>query len=599
MSVIRYTLLIAAFCFTTTLLLAQSIILDESFEDWEGVPEAYSAQIPATEGISSLKVVNDDRFLFVYVRFEEELVLQDGHEYRLLLDTDRRTSTGKTWQHQGQTLGVDISIAFGERTVTLYDGSSAQEFSTYMLGVVNAPTVSSKEFEVVLDMSKQVIGQSWIDTDGIGVAFVEYSSWQARTNAVEIRMSADTWEPAPFSFEKVDATDVRVMSYNVLFDNPFDGSIEPYFRRIFQAIQPDIISIQEVYNHSTQELANLLEFWIPTDEDQRWYHSGHRAGLGDNHLVSRYPIEAAYVIDKDTNAYIVDVLGVRTLVLVSHPPCCGNDDGRRVAFNNMMEFVKQVKNGQGPIAFRLQTNSPIIITGDMNLVRNSDQQRTLLHGEFTSVNGNPALEDFAPDWDGTSLEDAKSPNPYLPTTYTWHANPRDGDPNLEEPGYYSPGRLDYIVYTGSVLKMKRGFTLHTLAIPSREFNAGGAAEGLYAVDTERASDHLPGVADFDYSPLLTSVESPESLLPSSINLAAYPNPFNPSTNVTFSLEASSSITLEIVNILGQTLQSSKLGLMGKGVHKHQLSLEGYPSGMYYVVLRSGDKTQWIPVTMAS
>jgi hypothetical protein len=147
--------------------------------------------------------------------------------------------------------------------------------------------------------------------------------------------------------------------------------------------------------------------------------------------------------------------------------------------------------------------------------------------------------------------------------------------------------------------MKKGFTLHTPAIPSREFNVGGAAEGLYAVDTERASDHLPVVADFDYSPLLTTVESPESLLPSSINLAAYPNPFNPSTNVTFSLEASSSITLEIVNILGQTLQSSKLGLMGKGVHKHQLSLEGYPSGLYYVVLRSGNKTEWIPVTMTS
>ena len=599
MSIIRYLLFITVLSFSTTLLFAQSIILDESFEDWESVPDAYIAETPATKGISSLKVVNDDRFLYVYLQFEEELVLQDGHEYRLILDTDRSTSTGRTWQHQGQTLGVDVSIAFGGRTVTLYDGSSTQEISTYMLGVVNAPTVSSKEFEVVLDMSKIVNGQTWIDTDGIGAAVVEYSNWQARSDALEIRMSEQLWEPASFSFEKIDATDVRVMSYNVLFDNPFNGSIEPYFRRIFQAIKPDIIGIQEVYDHSSQEIANLVEFWLPSGSGQAWYHSGHRAGLGDNHLVSRYPIEAAYVIDKDTNAYMLDVLGVRTLVLVSHPPCCGNDDGRRVAFNNMMKFVKQVKNGEGPNAFRLQDKTPIIITGDMNLVRNSDQQRTLVHGEFTSVNGSPALDDFAPDWDGTSLEDAKSPNPYLPTTFTWYATPRDEDPNRVEPGYYSPGRLDYIVYTGSVLKMKNNFTLHTPAIPSREFNSGGAAEGLYAVDTERASDHLPVVADFDFSTLMTSSELQNDALPNKLGLTAYPNPFNPSTNISFFLNEASHIKVEVVNILGQTLKSVNLGVINKGVHQRSISFEEYPSGLYYVIIRSETSTQWIPVTMTS
>jgi parallel beta-helix repeat protein len=92
-----------------------------------------------------------------------------------------------------------------------------------------------------------------------------------------------------------------------------------------------------------------------------------------------------------------------------------------------------------------------------------------------------------------------------------------------------------------------------------------------------------------------SNETTESLIPSEYALhPAYPNPFNPSTTLSFDLPEASKVNLEIYNIQGQKVWSSPQNniefsagnhsVVWKGVNSHGSLL---PSGMYFVHFGSG------------
>ena len=124
----------------------------------------------------------------------------------------------------------------------------------------------------------------------------------------------------------------------------------------------------------------------------------------------------------------------------------------------MMAFVRTARNG-GIIT----PDSPMIILGDMNLVGLAQQQRTLLTGDI--VDENRFGSDFAPDGDGSALADLKPPVTGLPMFFTWY--------NSQSP--FSPGRLDYIVYTDSVLEPGNRFVLFTPTLSNQTRAAFGLA----------------------------------------------------------------------------------------------------------------------------
>jgi exonuclease III len=563
-------LLVFAFFLMPVSLHAQAIHLDESYGDWADIEPLFE-QPTSISGVKTVKLTNDDRYLYLYLEFAEEIILQDGHQYRWLIDADGLAQTGRAWSSGGNTLGAELLVDFGNREITAYLSNSTQEKSSYDMGMVNTPTVSSTQFEVVIDRRILLDGKPWLQGSTIQVAIAKGATLQQETGVLSYSMSDQVYQPASFSFDKEDASDMRVVSYNVLRDNPFDVLINPRFGRIFKALNPDLIGVQEVYDYSSEQLASLFEQWLPSGQDEAWYHGGHAAGEGDTHLISRYPIVASSQIDEKTTVYMVDKEGQPMMVLSSHPPCCNNDDGRRLAFNNMMQFIDRAKKGEGPEAFHLEDGTPIIITGDMNLVRDADQQRTLLHGEYTDPSYGP---DMTPDWDGSSFEDSKAPNPFMPTSFTWYS-PRSS---------FGAGRLDYIVYSGSVLTQKRSFSLHTPSFPGEAFTPGGVAEGLERLDTQEASDHVPVVVDFAF-PSATSVKINESPtpIPSLIQIdQAYPNPFNPSVQVIYSIGQSSHTTIEVINAVGQTLKRIPQGVKSPGQHSLLLSMDTYPSGTYFI-----------------
>ena len=83
----------------------------------------------------------------------------------------------------------------------------------------------------------------------------------------------------------------------------------------------------------------------------------------------------------------------------------------------------------------------------MNLVGDRSQQLSLVTGNIQneSIFG----PDFSPDWDGSAFVDAKLYSTHEPLAVTW-INPFSS---------FSPGRLDYLLYTASVMN-------YTTALPS-------------------------------------------------------------------------------------------------------------------------------------
>jgi hypothetical protein len=64
----------------------------------------------------------------------------------------------------------------------------------------------------------------------------------------------------------------------------------------------------------------------------------------------------------------------------------------------------------------------------------------------------------------------------------------------------------------------------------------------------------------------------------------YPNPFNPSTTIRFDLKQTSTVTLEIYNVLGQRVEYWNYGTMDAGRYNENVNLDAFASGVYYYKL---------------
>jgi hypothetical protein len=71
--------------------------------------------------------------------------------------------------------------------------------------------------------------------------------------------------------------------------------------------------------------------------------------------------------------------------------------------------------------------------------------------------------------------------------------------------------------------------------------------------------------------------------------ANYPNPFNPTTNIPFSIERRGEVMIRLYDVLGRRVLVLSAGHLEPGHHVHQLDLGALASGTYFYEIRvSGD-----------
>lgn len=71
-------------------------------------------------------------------------------------------------------------------------------------------------------------------------------------------------------------------------------------------------------------------------------------------------------------------------------------------------------------------------------------------------------------------------------------------------------------------------------------------------------------------------------------LANYPNPFNPSTRISYSLQKEGRVSLKIYNTLGQEVKTLVNEVKSAGIHSAEFDASNLPSGIYIYRMQSSE-----------
>lgn len=572
------------------------ILLDEVYTDWDNISGIVDSgdTVSGTDFIQ-LKATNFENYLFLLLELDEEINLQNDNLIRLFIDSDNDANTGL----DVNGIGADIKYTFGQRRGTFYyDGSSTTIYHND-IGLVSLPTVTSNIFEIQFNKNSVVAGEPLFPSNTIKISIENLvANGDIIPNNTEVyEFSFSNLEPqhnVSYSIKRMDDDNLRIVSYNVELDQLFDNDKKEAHRRIFQALDPDIIGFQEIYDHTAQQTADLIEEFLPSADGETWYFSKEGP---DIIVVSRFPISSSFAIDNN-GAFIIDLKQhqYEMLFVNAHTPSGDKNDARQKEIDSFMAFIRDAKMDGGVLT--LEKDTPIVIVGDMNLVGYKQQVTTLITGDI--VNNDVYGESFLPDWDSTYFADSKPVTTNMPSTFTWYA----------EGSSFSPGRLDYVVYSNSVMNAENSFVLFTNALPDDSLNA----YNLQRNDVTSVADHLPTVVDFAFPPLVSVGNNIELDYDFSLS-QNYPNPFNPSTTIKYSVPnntviasgakqslkiATSSyktwtprndyhvVTLKVYDILGRKVATLINHNQKPGNYEVQFDASDLTSGIYFYKLASGE-----------
>jgi hypothetical protein len=76
--------------------------------------------------------------------------------------------------------------------------------------------------------------------------------------------------------------------------------------------------------------------------------------------------------------------------------------------------------------------------------------------------------------------------------------------------------------------------------------------------------------------------------PTTFILSAFPNPFNPTTTLSFTLPRTGKTTLAVYDIIGREVAVLVDGRMAAGEHILRFDGSALPSGIYFAKMRSGE-----------
>jgi endonuclease/exonuclease/phosphatase family metal-dependent hydrolase len=292
--------------------------------------------------------------------------------------------------------------------------------------------------------------------------------------------------------------DLRVVSYNVYFNSifPATSTLGARFARVVHALDADIYALQET-TVAPSYLAAHFNAIAPLPGGATW----HAFTSGDSTIASKYPLLPTPTVGAPSMTALVDLpdhlYDVDLYVMNNHFQCCNVTDppapldarerSRQRSADAVVKWIHDARAPGGTIT--LAPNTPLLVVGDLNTINPPN----VLHPLETILTGDIYEEavydsDASPDWDGTSLVDARPiHNGRGPEQYTWR----------DDNQVFKPGVLDHIIYTDSVLTAANQFVLNTVAMTADERMATGLEEFDITLDlVGRNYDHLPVVVDF-------------------------------------------------------------------------------------------------------
>lgn len=88
---------------------------------------------------------------------------------------------------------------------------------------------------------------------------------------------------------------------------------------------------------------------------------------------------------------------------------------------------------------------------------------------------------------------------------------------------------------------------------------------------------------------VTSLDVASASIPERFSLHQnFPNPFNPATTISYSLAATSFVTMSIFNVMGQRISTLVAGELPAGLHSVRWEPQSLPAGVYFCRLQAGE-----------
>ena len=477
---------------------APTISIDGKFEDWQRIRPVTRARTAAADEaplrFQEVRITHDHEFVYFFVDLGRPVNPQrlDGRMV-LALDVDGDQQTGRPiFGLRGGDLALEFTpentrnpgrpgMGMALRSATLEDGGR-DGLSPYDLSFAFAPTHASRYVEMRLERGVTLPGSpKTFDGDRLAGQFVLLDSEENvlhHTPTFTYRLTST--EPTEISFEddplkRAEGTDVRVMSWNAehgsMIANPGP------FARILQALDPDVVLWQELTpRNSASQMAGFMNEHVPAGDGMEWrVVFGEGGGPLRCAIASRLPIRPVQAVETipypdrpDRQVRVAGAaitVGEKELLVVStHLKCCGGMDTRED--RQRLEEVQLINNAVRQ-ALRAHDFGGVVIGGDLNLVGAREPKLVLGRG-------------IAPD--GSNLK----------TTDAYHLSGRMNATWSERRSQFTPGRLDFLLFSESTLRAGRSFVLETEEVPVKWLEK----HGLLASDTTTATDHFPVVADY-------------------------------------------------------------------------------------------------------
>jgi len=526
------------------------IQIDGYFDDWDALTAVYddSNDDAGPVDFGRIWVANDQDYLFFRFETEGEVQPDEQQNMRLYIDTDMNASTGTAFNG----IGAELMWEFGWKEGTFVDGGT-YTVDQYDVGLQMGPTVSNTEFEVAFKRDAVPAGGQSLFS-GSNIRFILRDTDSAdvapSTGSITYTFAPGTVATPSLSLARQDPAHIRLTTWNVQGDGLFDGgTAEAAQNRLLDAMDPDILIVNEVWDHTATEVRNKIEQHLPSGAGETWYAIKRDDG---NVVVSRFPILQSWLINSTyrLTGVLLDLEEMSAkdlLVIACHWRCCTADDDRQKEADSVIAFLRDAKDPGGVIT--LPEGTPFVLGGDLNLVGWRQQLDTILTGDIQNEGTYGA--DDAPDWDGSDFTVPRSRQPDVRLSYTWR----------NDFGTYYPGMLDWILFTDSALDLHNHFILDTRGMTS----TNRAINGLQLYDTPNASDHAPRVADFT----VFDPQSPVPPVPTEYRarlLPNVPNPFNPSTELRFELDLPGPVELNIYDARGFLVRRLTAGDFPAGAH---------------------------------
>ncbi|MBJ6368888.1 endonuclease/exonuclease/phosphatase family protein [Snuella sedimenti] len=262
----------------------------------------------------------------------------------------------------------------------------------------------------------------------------------------------------------------------------------PNFVRLYNALKPDIMSIQEAWVHRDSTLATEAGIVRYIDEmtSGKWYSASNK--VQRQLVLSKYPIKwsqklalsLAVLIDLPDNISNEDLL-MFNVHLPSSPI-----EGRAENAKLVVDLINKVKRGEVP---EVPSNAMVLVAGDYNTLYDGHPYKILSSLDPTigaSDSYEPKLKDRRP--------------------YQLEGDNRitRGSVIFQGDSISISGRsIDHMLFSGGTLEMTNSFILNTLILDQKILDGFGlkrndvAKDPNQPLDGEVSFDHLPVVSDFE------------------------------------------------------------------------------------------------------